>query len=52
MITLAEYDQLQHTKHFIESVSRGISDADKGNYFGTDQLLEELDRRRKYRENS
>lgn len=52
MITPDEYDQLQHARYFTESVSRGIADADTGKIFNTDQVLEELDRRRKFRENS
>ena len=52
MITPDEYDQLQYTRYFTESVSLGIADADKGKIFDTDQVLEELDRKRKFRENS
>ncbi len=50
MITPDDYDRLQQNKYFIESVSRGISDAETGKVFDTDQLISELESRRNNRE--
>ena len=45
-----DFDELQHTKYFIESVSRGIADAEAGNVFNTDQILSAIENRRNKRE--
>ena len=50
MITPNDFDDLQHSKFFVESVSRGIADAEAGNIFSTEQLSSELENRRKKRE--
>ena len=50
MITPNYFDELQQSRLFLESVSRGIADAESGNVFNTEQLLSELDKRRKKRE--
>jgi prevent-host-death family protein len=52
MITPNDFDELQHSKLFVESVSRGISDAEAGNVFSTEQLQSELENRRKQRAKS
>ena len=46
LLSPSEYDELVHEKLFIESVSRGLSDADSGKIFSTNQLKKELIRRR------
>ena len=46
LISPAEFDELRQTKLFIESVSRGLTDSDKGEVFSTSQLRGELKRSR------
>jgi len=50
LLSPAEYDELIHNKLFIDSIDRGISDANSGNVYSTDQLREELEKRRVLRE--
>jgi prevent-host-death family protein len=50
MITPNDFDDLQQSKYFFESVSRGIADAEAGNIHNTNQLISELENRRKIRE--
>jgi len=38
LLSTAEFDELRQTKLFIESVTRGLSDSEKGNVFTTSQL--------------
>jgi len=49
MITPNDFDDLQQSRQFFESVSRGIADADSGKVLDTGQLFSELDNRRKKR---
>jgi prevent-host-death family protein len=42
LISPAEFDELRQTKLFIESVSRGLTDSDKGEVFSTAQIKTEL----------
>jgi prevent-host-death family protein len=49
LISPAEFDELRQTKLFIESVSRGLTDADKGEVFSTSQLRYALKRSRSSR---
>ena len=49
LVSPAEYDNLVHTKLFIDSVSRGIEDADSGRVFDTNKLRRELKKRRSLR---
>ena len=49
LISPAEFDELRQTKFFIESVSRGLTDSDKGEVFSTSQLRDELKRSRSSR---
>jgi len=49
LISPAEFDKLRQTKLFIESVSRGLTDSDKGEVFSTSQLRDELKRSRSSR---
>jgi antitoxin YefM len=49
LISPAEFDELRQTKLFIESVSRGLTDSDKGEVFSTSQLRDELKRSRSSR---
>ncbi len=49
LLSPAEYDDLVYSKHFIRSVEKGISDADAGNVYTTEELLEELTKRRETR---
>ena len=46
MLSPEEYDRLQHTKMFFDSVVRGLSDAESGNVMDTDQLREEIKKHR------
>jgi prevent-host-death family protein len=52
MINPSDFDELNNSKLFIESVSRGIADAEAGNVFSSEQLQSELENRRIKRENS
>ena len=42
LISPSEFDELRMTKLFIESISHGISDSEKGEVFSTSQLKSEL----------
>ena len=46
LISPAEYDELVHTKLFFNSVNRGLSDIESGNFYSTKELKEELKNRR------
>jgi len=46
LLSPMEYDELVHQKHFLESINRGIADADSGNTYTTDELKKELESRR------
>lgn len=46
LISPAEFDELRETKHFIDSVSRGLSNAEKGEVLTTSQLKKELKKSR------
>ena len=46
LISPAEFDELRETKLFIESISRGLSDSEKGEVLSTSQLRNELQKRR------
>ena len=41
-----DYDKLTYTKEFIDSVNRGLQNADTGNTYSTTELQEELTKRR------
>jgi antitoxin YefM len=49
LLSPSEYDDPIHKKLFIESINRGINDADSGNVFTTDELQEELLKKRSKR---
>ena len=42
LISPIEFDELQQTRNFINSISRGISDSEKGEVFSTSQIRAEL----------
>jgi len=42
LMSPSEYDEMRQTKFFIDSISRGLSDSDKGEVFSTSQLKNEL----------
>ena len=42
LLSPEEFDQLTHTKLLIESISRGLSDSEKGELLSTSQLRNEL----------
>ncbi len=42
LISPSEFDKMRETKLFIDSISRGLSDSDKGNVFSTSQIRSEL----------
>ncbi len=46
LISPKEFDKLRETKLFIDSISRGLSDSEKGDVFTTSQLKSELRKRR------
>jgi len=46
LISPSEYDEIRQTKLFIDSISRGLSDSDKGEVFSTSQLRNELQKTR------
>lgn len=49
LISPAEYDELVRTKLFVESVQRGLTDADTGQVYNTQVLQEELRQKRELR---
>ncbi len=46
LISPSEFDDLRQTKLFIDSISRGLSNSEKGELFSTSQLRNELQKRR------
>lgn len=46
VLSPSEYDELIHKKLFIDSVIRGLSDAESGNVYSTNELRVELNKRR------
>ena len=42
LISPSEFDELRQTKLFIESISRGLADSEKGETYTTSQLKKEL----------
>lgn len=42
LISPSDFDELRQTKSFINSISRGLSDSEKGEVFSTSQLKNEL----------
>ena len=46
LVSPTEYDSLNETKMFIESISRGLADSENGDIFSTAKLKSEL---KKYR---
>ncbi|MDZ7625511.1 MAG: type II toxin-antitoxin system Phd/YefM family antitoxin [Ignavibacteriaceae bacterium] len=49
LISPSEFDELRQTKLFLESVSRGLTDSDKGDVFSTSQIRGELKKSRSSR---
>lgn len=49
LISPSEFDELRQTKLFLESVSRGLTDSDKGEVISTSQLRAELKKSRSSR---
>jgi prevent-host-death family protein len=47
LLSPEEFDNLQYNKLFVDSVTRGISDIESGKVYETQQLKEELKKRRK-----
>jgi len=45
LLSPLEYDELIYRKAFLDSVNRGIADADSGNVYTTEELKEELEKR-------
>ncbi len=50
LISPSEFDDLRQTKLFIDSISRGLSDSEKGEVFSTSQLRSELRKTRSGKE--
>ena len=46
LLSPKEFDALQYNKQFFDSVAQGISDVEAGKVFDTNQLKEELKKRR------
>ena len=46
LISPSEFDDLRQTKLFIDSISRGLSDSEKGEVLSTSQLRSELKKTR------
>lgn len=46
LVSPSEYDTLRETKLFVDSISRGLNDSEKGDTFSTNQLKKELRKRR------
>ncbi|MBU1299843.1 MAG: type II toxin-antitoxin system Phd/YefM family antitoxin [Bacteroidetes bacterium] len=46
LISPSEFDKLKQTKLFIDSISRGLSDSERGEVFSTSQLRSELQKSR------
>jgi len=46
LISPSEFDDLRQTKLFIDSISRGLSDSEKGEVLTTSQLRSELQKTR------
>lgn len=49
LLSPKEYDNLIHTKLFIDSVTRGISDAESGRIYTTDEVISEMNKQRSSR---
>lgn len=49
VLSPSEYDELVYKKQFTESINRGLSDAETGNVYSTDELKKELSKKRKLR---
>ena len=49
LISPAEFDELRGAKLFIDSISRGLSDSEKGEKYTTSQLKKELKKARENR---
>lgn len=47
LLSPLEYDLLTYEKRFIESVQRGMADAEAGRGYTTEEAMEELERRLK-----
>jgi len=50
LISPSEFDDLRQTKLFIDSISRGLSNSEKGEVFSTSQLRSELQKTRTEKE--
>jgi len=46
LLSPSEYDKLVYRRHFLDSVNRGLSDAEAGNVYSKKELKKELDKRR------
>lgn len=46
LISPSEFDELRQTKLFIDSISRGLADSEKGDTYTTSQLKKELKKAR------
>jgi len=50
LISPSEFDDLRQTKLFIDSISRGLADSEKGEVFSTSELRKELRKVRSVKE--
>ncbi len=49
LLSPSEYDDLVYRKSFIESINKGLRDVESGRTYNTDQLKEELKKKRRQR---
>ena len=49
LLSPSEFDELRQTKFLIDSISRGLSDSEKGERYTTSQLKKELKKARQNR---
>ena len=49
LISPSEFDELRQTKLFIDSISRGLSDSEKGKKYTSSQLKKEIKKARENR---
>jgi antitoxin YefM len=49
LLSPSEYDELVYKNQFIASVNKGLEDVENGNVYTTQELKEELNRRRELR---
>lgn len=49
LLSPEEFDRMRYTERFVDSVKRGLADAESGRVYSTQQLRKELHKRRQIR---